>query len=148
MTGEIPTELGSLSNLQELHLNDNQLTGEIPTELGSLSNLETLNLWRNQLTGDIPTELGSLSNLQEAVDLNEKRVDRGEIPTTRTGEILGSLSNLAWLSLEGNQLTGEIPRELGSLSNLERLWPRGEPVDGGDTDGAGQPLQPARAGPL
>ena len=40
MTGEIPAELGSLANLQQLYLYDNQLTGEIPTELGSLANLE------------------------------------------------------------------------------------------------------------
>ena len=37
MTGEIPTELGNLSNLTTLSLNENQLTGEIPTELGNLS---------------------------------------------------------------------------------------------------------------
>ena len=37
MTGEIPPELGGLSNLTELYL-DNQLTGEIPPELGGLSN--------------------------------------------------------------------------------------------------------------
>ena len=40
------------------------MTGDIPTELGSLSNLETLDLSGNQLTGDIPAELGNLSNLE------------------------------------------------------------------------------------
>ena len=44
MTGEIPAELGDLSNLTELSLSGNQLTGEIPTELGDLSNLTTLSL--------------------------------------------------------------------------------------------------------
>ena len=39
MTGEIPAELGDLTNLTELHLSGNQLTGEIPAELGSLTNL-------------------------------------------------------------------------------------------------------------
>ena len=91
------------------------MTGEIPTELGNLSNLQGLSLWGNQLTGEIPTELGSLSNLET-------------------------------LDLGGNQLTGEIPTELGSLSNLER-WlggnlGEGEPVDRGDTDGAGQATSP------
>ena len=32
--------LGSLANLKELWLSENQLTGEIPAELGSLANLE------------------------------------------------------------------------------------------------------------
>ena len=44
MSGEIPAELGSLSNLQRLYLNDNGLSGEIPAELGSLSNLTDLRL--------------------------------------------------------------------------------------------------------
>ena len=42
MTGEIPPELGGLSNLTELSLADNGLTGEIPPELGGLSNLTEL----------------------------------------------------------------------------------------------------------
>ena len=32
-------ELGSLADLRGLNLSENQLTGEIPTELGKLSNL-------------------------------------------------------------------------------------------------------------
>ena len=68
MTGEIPPELGGLSNLTELSLSGNQLTGEIPPELGGLSNLTGLRLFHgNQLTGEIPPELGGLSNLTRAV---------------------------------------------------------------------------------
>ena len=35
---------------------------------------------------------------------------------------MGSLSNLRELSLGINELSGEIPPELGSLANLEALW--------------------------
>ena len=63
LTGTIPTKLGSLANLELLSVSDNQLTGTIPTELGSLANLEELYLWGNELTGTIPAELGSLANL-------------------------------------------------------------------------------------
>ena len=65
LTGEIPPELGRLSNLTELWLPYNQLSGEIPPELGGLSNLTGLWLDSNQLTGEIPPELGGLSNLTE-----------------------------------------------------------------------------------
>ena len=123
LTGTIPTELGSLSNLRWLSLGGNQLTGTIPTELVSLSNLEGLSLGGNQLTGTIPTELGSLSNLTE-LSLGGNQLT-GTIPTE-----LVSLSNLRWLSLGGNQLTGTIPTELVSLSNLEGLSLGGNQLTG------------------
>ena len=49
----------------ELNLNLNELSGEIPAELGSLSNLRHMDLDNfNELSGEIPAELGSLSNLR------------------------------------------------------------------------------------
>ena len=114
LTGEIPPELGGLSNLTWLGLVGNRLTGEIPPELGGLSNLEVLYLYFNRLTGEIPPELGGLSNLTR-LHLLDNRLT-GEIPPE-----LGGLSNLTELSLEGNRLTGEIPPELGGLSNLKYL---------------------------
>ena len=49
LTGEIPAEIGNLTNLTSLYLNVNQLTGEIPAEIGSLTNLTSLHLIENQL---------------------------------------------------------------------------------------------------
>ena len=115
LTGTIPMELGDLANLQRLNLGSNQLTGEIPTELGNLTNLTELTLWGNELTGEIPTELGNLINLTE-LTLNHNQLT-GEIPTE-----LGNLTNLTVLSLYYNQLTGEIPTELGNLANLTELF--------------------------
>ena len=57
------------------------------------------------------------------------------------GDTGGSLANLRGLGLNDNQLTGEIPAELGSLTNLEWLWLFNR-VDRGDTGGVGQPDQP------
>ena len=112
LTGEIPPELGGLSNLTTLVLQGNRLTGAIPPELASLSNLEELLLNGNRLTGEIPPELGRLSNLVQLwLDVNQLT---GEIPPE-----LGGLSNLEELLLNGNRLTGEIPPELGGLSNLD-----------------------------
>ena len=75
-SGEIPPELGSLSNLEWLLLPENALSGEIPAELGSLSNLVGLGLSSNDLSGEIPPELGSLSNL-EWLNLTQ-RLERGD----------------------------------------------------------------------
>ena len=43
-----------------LSLKDNELTGEIPSEIGNLTNLEHFYLYSNQLTGDIPQEVCNL----------------------------------------------------------------------------------------
>ena len=123
LTGEIPKELGSLSNLKWLELDNNNLTGEIPMELGSLSNLRVLGLGNNQLTGEIPMELGELSNLETLVISFSQLT--GEIPKE-----LGNLSNLRILVLWVNRLTGEIPTVLGSLSNLRTLDLRGNQLTG------------------
>ena len=119
LAGEIPKELGSLSNLKRLELGNNDLTGEIPRELGNLSDLETLLLGSTSrltggLSGGIPKELGTLSKL-EALNLKFNQL-AGEIPTE-----LGNLTSLETLLLDYNRLSGEIPAELGSLSNLTRL---------------------------
>ncbi len=52
LKGEIPIELGALSNLIELDLSFNPLSGTIPAELGSLFRLESLHLRGMGLVGN------------------------------------------------------------------------------------------------
>jgi len=78
LIGEIPPEIGNLTNLRELNLTSNQLTGEIPPEIGNLTNLEYLSLWDNQLSGEIPSEIGNLINLRKLY-LSRNQLT-GEIP--------------------------------------------------------------------
>jgi len=60
LSGEIPPEIGCLTNLQWLDLGFNELTGELPSEIGNLTNLIDLYLRNNQLTGEIPPEVCDL----------------------------------------------------------------------------------------
>ena len=46
-----------------MNISDLGLTGPIPAELGSLTDLKELRLAHNNLTGAIPLELLSLTNL-------------------------------------------------------------------------------------
>ena len=87
LTGEIPKELGDLSDLEGLWLQRNSLTGEIPPELGRLSNLKWLWLYGNELEGSIPPGLDKLSSLVQ-LNLHSNRLT-GEIPKE-----LGDLSGL------------------------------------------------------
>ena len=91
LTGQLAPELGHLSELRRLiiqdwHTNvkDDGLTGAIPPELGSLTKLVRLELSGNFLSGRIPPELAGLTNL-------------------------------AHLDLSLNFLTGSVPLELASL---------------------------------
>ena len=115
LSGEIPTELGSLVSLTELSLNDNQLSGEIPTEFGNLTALENLDIGASELSGEMPAELGNLTSLT-GLYLHNNQLS-GEIPAE-----LGELTSLTRLYLHENQLQGGIPTELGSLASLQRLY--------------------------
>jgi len=99
ISGNIPPELGNLSDLHSFSLSDNQLSGNIPIELGNLSNLNSMLLNDNQLTGNIPLELAQLSNLGD-LNLQNNQLT-GNIPAA-----LGNLSNLQLLYLNNNQLSG------------------------------------------
>ena len=130
--GRLPPELGSLSRLVVLNLEEaltasGGLTGEIPRELGDLTNLRILHIGSNGASGglgrEIPSELGNLVNLTSlSLRLNQLT---GSIPSE-----LGNLVNLIHLGLTGNQLSGEIPPELGNLSNLTSLVLKGNRLTG------------------
>jgi len=63
LSGEIPSEIGDLTNLTNLDLGGNQLSGEIPSEMCNLTNLTELELGGNQLSGEIPSCVGNLTSL-------------------------------------------------------------------------------------
>ncbi len=123
LSEELPPELGRLSKLTLLYLNDNQLTGEVPSWLGRLPKLESLDLSDNQLSGELPPELGRLANLT-LLHLSGNRLS-GELPSW-----LGRLLKLDSLTLDGNQLSGELPPELGRLANLTLLHLSGNRLSG------------------
>ena len=114
LQGEIPSEIGNLRNLTELHLGHNYLQGEIPPEIGNLVNLTHLSLWDNELTGSIPPEIGNLVNLTY-LSLWDNELT-GSIPPE-----IGNLNNLIFLSISENKINGQIPLELGNLIHLNSL---------------------------
>ncbi|CAN4126353.1 unnamed protein product [Withania somnifera] len=113
--GEIPHEIGRLFRLKNLVLKDNSFKGEIPVELSNCSRLIYLDLDGNRLKGIIPPELGfSLTNLQ-VLFLRSNSLT-GELPYS-----LGNLSSLVALAAVENRLEGSIPYSLGQLTNLSYI---------------------------
>ncbi|KAH0711661.1 hypothetical protein KY290_007297 [Solanum tuberosum] len=112
---QIPREIGRLFRLKNLVLKDNSFTGDIPVELSNCSRLIYLDLDGNSLTGKIPVELGlSLRNLQ-VLFLRSNNLT-GELPYS-----LGNLSSLIALAATENRLEGSIPYSLGQLTNLSYI---------------------------
>ncbi|PPR86361.1 hypothetical protein GOBAR_AA34328 [Gossypium barbadense] len=63
LTGEIPTEIGNLSEIRSLNLSHNNLTGHIPSTFSKLKQIESLDLSHNNLIGRILIQLVELYNL-------------------------------------------------------------------------------------
>jgi hypothetical protein len=62
MGGTVTSELGLLSNLEELCLANNVLSHTFPTELGLLTKIDDFHFGDNMLSG--PIEWGRLTELQ------------------------------------------------------------------------------------
>lgn len=122
LIGNLPPELGSLTELRTLILWANELSGPIPSDMASLTKLQELGLGGNRLSGEIPAWLGSLSNLRSLHLVNNRFT--GQIPPE-----IGDLP-LRGLFLLDNRLTGDIPAELGNLSDLQSLWLRDNNLTG------------------
>ncbi|KAL4295517.1 hypothetical protein GQ457_12G004410 [Hibiscus cannabinus] len=146
LSGEIPSSIGNLSRLVYLYLNGNDFQGSIPLTLMECKDMEKLDLSLNKLGGAVPDQL--VAAFQSLITLNlshnsfngsfpldisnslvELYVDNnnfsGEIP-----EQLGEISELRILHMQGNNFRGSIPRALGSLRGLEVLDLSGNDLSG------------------
>ena len=78
-SGELPKEIGNLSNLKYLYISANQFTGEIPKELSQLKKLNVLMAGRNFFSGPFPKELALCPEL-EGIDVADNQLS-GALPT-------------------------------------------------------------------
>jgi Leucine-rich repeat (LRR) protein len=117
----IPSEFGLLTNLVTMVLRDNEFTGTIPTELNNMMKLEILSIGRSpeagqgQLAGPLPS-FAKLPYL-ELLDLSLNRLN-GTIPRDF---LLGNqrTDDLVIVRLDGNMLTGTLPKQLGWIDSLD-----------------------------
>ena len=108
----IPTQIGFLTNLEFLDLQQNQLIGQIPSEVGLLTKLTAMRLNSNHLWHQIPSEIGLLSMQLEDLSLRDNKL-QGTLPSQ-----IGLLSKLTRLHVGNNQLSGSLPSEVGCLTAM------------------------------
>ena len=140
LSGTIPSQFASLSQLQVLYLRNNSLSGTLPVGLGGgigevgsggeengglgLEKLRYLEAHSNaRLSGTLPSSIGRMTHLY-TLNLHGCALS-GTLPTE-----LGELSELRFLHLNDNLLSGTVPTQLGRLRNLETLDLYSNPLDG------------------
>ncbi|KAL4654767.1 hypothetical protein ACB092_01G403600 [Castanea dentata] len=114
--GSIPSDLWRLQNLIIFDVEFNYLTGTIPQNIFNITSLQVLDLMGNSLSGNLSLDSKiSCPNLERLfLDLNKIS---GHIPS-----YLSNCSNLVLVDLSGNLLSGPIPRSLGNLKYLQKLY--------------------------
>ncbi|XP_062006949.1 probable LRR receptor-like serine/threonine-protein kinase At3g47570 [Rosa rugosa] len=115
LAGTMPPELGNLSLLVDLDVQNNSFQGTLPKELARLRRLKFINLGYNKFMGVIPSWFGSLSKLQGFRLFGNQF--SGSIPAT-----IFNLSALQVIDLDYNQLSGRISGEIGNLTTLKEIY--------------------------
>uniref|UniRef100_M4CN72 non-specific serine/threonine protein kinase n=1 Tax=Brassica campestris TaxID=3711 RepID=M4CN72_BRACM len=119
ISGDLPTSLANLKKLKHFHMNNNSITGQIPPEYSSLSDVLHFLMDNNKLTGYLPPELSQMASLK-IIDLSSNKLT-GEIPNKRFS------GNITTINLYNNMLNGSIPSNFSGLARLQRLL-YGNPV--------------------
>ncbi|KAL8512180.1 hypothetical protein ACS0TY_018583 [Phlomoides rotata] len=114
LSGAIPAEIGNITTLESLVLEDNLLEGNLPQNLGNLSNLKKLQLSANNFNGTIPESFGRLRNLDN-FRIDGSRIE-GKIP-----DFIGNWTKLIRLDMQGTSMEGPIPASISLLKNLTML---------------------------
>ncbi|KAL6658368.1 hypothetical protein ACP70R_003954 [Stipagrostis hirtigluma subsp. patula] len=143
--GRLPADAGAnLPSLRIIILDNNRLSGTIPSSLGNATMIQALDLSMNRFQGRVAPEIGKLCPFQVVMGVNQlqaedeqgwefftlltncTRLRMIDLPLNRLGGVLPtSIANFStqiqWLSIGANGISGVIPSGLGSLVNLSNL---------------------------
>ncbi|KAJ6969990.1 LRR receptor-like serine/threonine-protein kinas e [Populus alba x Populus x berolinensis] len=119
--GHIPKSIVNLSSLIDIDLAYNSLTGRVPNNLGNLQNLETINFGGNPLGDENTSDLTFLTSLTNCTNLREVWFFENHLRGVLPASVANLSTNLYWLTLGTNYITGDIPVEIENLKNLAYL---------------------------
>ncbi|KAK2972717.1 hypothetical protein RJ640_022158 [Escallonia rubra] len=81
MSGTILKEVGNLTSLVYLKINNNSLQGHVPSEVRLLNQLQCMNLQFNELSGEIPSSLSRCWSYNNHISINGNKFN-GSITRT------------------------------------------------------------------
>lgn len=114
--GTLPAQLGQLTALRVLNIDESRLSGTLPATLASSTQLHTILLASNpRLSGTLPAYLGTLASLS-VLDVSNTRVS-GSLSSA-----LGQLRQLERLQLDRSAVAGTVPTTLGSLTRAASIF--------------------------
>ncbi|KAG5114109.1 hypothetical protein JHK82_037378 [Glycine max] len=115
LSGNLPPELGNLTQIQRLLLSSNNFIGELPVTLVKLTTLQDIVIQGSGLSGPIPSGISFLENLTDLriSDLNGS--EHSLFPQ------LNQMKNLKYLILRNCNINGTLPPYLGNMTTLKNL---------------------------
>uniref|UniRef100_A0A7N0TQ94 Uncharacterized protein n=1 Tax=Kalanchoe fedtschenkoi TaxID=63787 RepID=A0A7N0TQ94_KALFE len=146
-SGNIPKWRGD--GVEEIRLHGNSFKGNLPTELCSLPNLHVLDMARNKLSGQIPPCFGKMTGFSRPAELSPWNIYtileaiisyHIEMELCWKGSDLifdANLPLLNFIDLSGNELSGQIPKQITNLSYLNCLNLSGNRINGHIPDNIG-----------
>ncbi|KAG4978099.1 hypothetical protein JHK84_037784 [Glycine max] len=124
LSGNLPPELGNLTQIQRLLLSSNNFIGELPVTLVKLTTLQDIVIQGSGLSGPIPSGISFLENLTDLriSDLNGS--EHSLFPQ------LNQMKNLKYLILRNCNINGTLPPYLGNMTTLKNLYLTGNLLNG------------------
>ncbi|CDY50112.1 BnaC01g43600D [Brassica napus] len=109
-----PSELAESTSLTTIYLDNTTISGALPDIFENFASLQNLRLSYNNITGPLPSSLAK-SSIQNLWINNQLSGLSGSI------EVLSGMTSLSQAWLQKNHLTGDIPKVLTSMPNLNLI---------------------------
>lgn len=143
LTGDIPPDLGNCTSLLWLNLANNQLSGKIPPQLANIGSNATPTFESNNRENDeIIAGSGECLTMQRWIPANYPPFSfvytiltrkscrsiwdlllqgKGLFPICAAGSSFRTFQISGYIQLSGNQLSGEVPIEIGKMQSFSML---------------------------
>lgn len=136
IAGNLPSDLGLLTDIALFHINSNRFCGVLPDTINNLTLISEFDISNNRFVGPFPKVVLELPNLKY-LDLRYNEFD-GPLPpevfekpldalfvnnnrfTSTIPETLGK-SPASVVVFANNKFSGCIPRSIGNMSNLDEI---------------------------